>query len=115
MRYKKIKERTKLSVNNSCEGETIETKIERIVTQNEPITDGAPLIYTERNQGVQPAYDIRTDRWDIAIEAMDKVNKTTLAKREEKLKIKTEEKDIPEVKTEQVKPSRYVRQFKINY
>ena len=30
------------------EGETIETKVERVVSNNEPITDGAPLLYTER-------------------------------------------------------------------
>ena len=56
------------------EGETIETKVNRIVNNGEPITDGAPIIYTERKDGVLPEYDIRTDRWDITIDAMDKVN-----------------------------------------
>ena len=32
------------------EGETIETKVARIVQNKEPITDGAPMIYTEKNQ-----------------------------------------------------------------
>ena len=62
------------------EGETIEQKINRVVNNKEPITDGAPIIYTERKAGVQPAYNIRTDRFEIAIEAMDKVAKTNLAK-----------------------------------
>ena len=74
-----------MMVNTSTEGETIETKIERIVNQNEPIEDGAPLIYTERKDGVKPEYDIRTDRWDIAVEAMNTIAKTNVAKRTEKI------------------------------
>lgn len=68
------------------EGETIEQKIERIVNSGEPITDGAPLIYTERKEGILPQYDIRTDRWEIATEAMDKVQASVQAKRDEKYK-----------------------------
>lgn len=30
------------------EGEPIEDKIRRILDENEPITDGAPIIYTEK-------------------------------------------------------------------
>lgn len=75
-----------LNVNESYEGETIEQKINRIVNNKEPITDGAPLIYTERKDGVQPAYDIRTDRWEVAVEAMDAVSKTHTAKREQRIK-----------------------------
>nr|QJB20200.1 MAG: hypothetical protein [Microvirus sp.] len=85
MRYRNIqKNKTSIEVNNSYEGETIETKIERITTQNEPITEGAPLIFTERKNGVMPEYDPRTDRFDVAIEAMDAVTKTNIAKRENK-------------------------------
>lgn len=62
------------------EGERIETKVARIVENNEPITDGAPIIYTNREDGVLPAYNIRTDRWDIAQQAMDAVNQANLAK-----------------------------------
>ena len=47
------------------------------------IAGGAPIIFTDRSEGVLPAYDIRTDRWDIATEAMDRVNKAKIAKREE--------------------------------
>ena len=83
----KIKQRTTLKVNNSVEGETIEEKVRRIIENNEPISDTAPIIYTNRKDGVLPAYDIRTDRFDIAIEAMDKVTKTTIAKRDEAPKL----------------------------
>ena len=52
---------TKLRVNKSYQGETIEQKMERVVQQNEPIKDGAPLVFTERKRGVLPEYDIRTN------------------------------------------------------
>lgn len=74
--------RTSIYLNQSIEGETIEAKVRRIVNNNEPIVDGAPLIYTDRKDGTAPQYDIRTDRWEIAVEAMDKVAKAQAAKRE---------------------------------
>lgn len=55
-------------------GENILTKVRRILDENEPLTDGAPLIYTPKEDGVKPEYDIRTDKWQIAINAMDRVN-----------------------------------------
>ena len=58
------------------EGERIELKIDRMTQNNEPIGDSAPLIYTPRKNGVIAAYDIRTDKWDIALDAMNKVNQT---------------------------------------
>lgn len=74
------------TVNEGYKGETIEQKVTRITVNKEPIKDGAPLIYTERKDGVQPGYDIRTDRWEVAAEAMDKVTGAKLAKREERMK-----------------------------
>lgn len=62
------------------DGESIENKVRRITENNEPITDGAPIIYTNRDDGVLPAYNIRTDRWEIAQQAMDAVNQANLAK-----------------------------------
>lgn len=84
----KTKSTTSISRNTSYEGETIEQKINRIVNNKEPITDGAPLIYTDRKDGVKPETDIRTDRFEIAVEAMDKVQKSHIAKREQRIKEK---------------------------
>lgn len=85
--YKKNKaEKTSLKVNASYKGERVEQKIERILSSKEPITDGAPRVYTDRKDGVKPEYDIRTDRFEIAIEAMDKVNKSHVARREARIK-----------------------------
>ena len=61
-------------------GESIENKVRRITENNEPITDGAPIIYTNREDGVLPAYNIRTDRWEVAQNAMDAVNQANLAR-----------------------------------
>ena len=71
-----------LFVNNSLEGESIEAKVCRIVNNGEPISDGAPLIYTERKDGVKEEYNIRTDRFDIALKAMDYVTASSRAKRD---------------------------------
>lgn len=82
-KYKKPT-KTKLIVNTAYQGETIEMKVSRILNNKEPITDGAPLNYGERKNGINPDCDIRTDRWEHALDGMDKVTKTHLAKREER-------------------------------
>lgn len=71
-----------LFINNSLEGESIEAKVCRIVNNGEPISDGAPLIYTERKDGVKDEYNIRTDRFEIALNAMDYVTASNRAKRD---------------------------------
>lgn len=70
-------------VNEHYEGERIEQKVARVIENNEPIKDGAPLIYTERKDGVLPQFDIRTDKWEIAQSAMDAANKAKIAKGQE--------------------------------
>lgn len=81
--YKVFIKKSKITGIKSYVGETIEAKVRRIVNNKEPIKDGAPLIYTDRKDGVLPGYNIRTDRFDVAVEAMDKVTKSKLAKRAE--------------------------------
>ena len=65
---------------DSYEGESIEEKVAKLIENNEPITDGAPIIYTEKKDGVLPQYDIRTDKWDIAQSAMDLANASKIVK-----------------------------------
>ena len=62
------------------EGESIETKCARVLQNNEPITDTAPIIYTAKEDGVLPAYNIRTDRFDIAMDAYDKISRSAAKK-----------------------------------
>lgn len=80
----KIKESTLTGI-QPYEGITIEERIRKLLNSGEPITDGAPIIYTDRASGVQPQYDIRTDRFEIAIDAMDKVQKQKIAEREARI------------------------------
>lgn len=82
---------TGFRVNKSIEGETIENKVRRITSNGEAITDGAPIIYTERKDGVIAEYDIRTDRFDLAIDAMDSLNRAHIAKRNERHSPKKED------------------------
>lgn len=96
-KYKKAT-RTTLHVNESYMGETIERKVARIMNNKEPITDGAPLIYTERKDGVRPEHNIRTDKWEHAIDAMDRVNKEWQARREDRAKLRAVPKDTGEGK-----------------
>lgn len=89
----KQNERT-LTINDSYIGETIEEKVRRVTRQNEPIEDGAERIYTERKDGVLPEYNIRTDRFELAVDAMDTIAKSKLASREERIKAR-EAKVVP--------------------
>lgn len=77
----KIKHKTRLIRNTSTEGETIEMKVERILTNHEPISDNAPIIFTERKNGVMPEYDIRTDKFDLALEATGHIERSNYVKR----------------------------------
>jgi len=76
--------KTLIKGDKPTEGETIEQKVRRLIENKEPIKDGSPLLYTDRSKGVDPAHNIRTDRWEIATDAMDKVHKSKLAKRDDK-------------------------------
>lgn len=86
-------QQTTINWNNSTEGETIEQKIERIVENKEPIEDGAPIIHTARIDGVMPEYNIRTDRFDLAIDGTDQINQSIIAKRDEKAEAQRQERE----------------------
>lgn len=73
---------TSIEINESVEGESIETKIERMVKNKEKPDGTTDLLYSERSEGVVAGYNIRTDRWDVAIEAMDKATSSKIAKRD---------------------------------
>lgn len=83
-----------ISINKVLEGETLETKVRRILTNKEPIKDGAPIIYLERKDGVLPQYNVRTDRMEIALEAQDSIKRNLYAKRDEAAKAAAEAENI---------------------
>lgn len=55
-----------------------EVKLRKIISgESSSMEDGVfPTIYTEKRDGVLPEYDIRTDRFEVAIDAMDKINQS---------------------------------------
>ena len=75
--------KTKIRVNNSVEGELFEHYIKKIKTSKEPIRDVSPIIYDERKNSINPDCDIRTDKWDFALEAMSKKTDLVLNLRSE--------------------------------
>lgn len=99
MSYKKVTYgKSALKSIETYEGEPIELKLERILSNKEPITDGAPEIYTERKDGAQAQFNIRTDRWEVAAEAMDLVQKNVEAKRTAKAEKRKSESEAKVVK-----------------
>ena len=59
-----------------------EVKLRKIINgEANNMEDGVfPTIYTEKKDGVQPEFDIRTDRFEIALDAMDKINQSAVSK-----------------------------------
>lgn len=88
--YKKRNPKTStLKGRPSLEGESIEAKMRRVMNNKEPIQDGAPLVFTDREEGVLPSMDIRTDKFEQAMDYTDSMTKTHLTKRDERLGAKT--------------------------
>ena len=64
--------------NLTYQAEPREVKLRKIINgESSSMEDGVfPTIYTEKKDGVQPEYDIRTDRFEVAIDAIDKINQS---------------------------------------
>ena len=56
------------------------------MNNKEPITDGAPLQYSQRKDGVNELCNIKSDRFDMALDMTDKITKSHRSKREERHK-----------------------------
>jgi len=68
----------------SREGETIERKLERMMKNGADMGETGEMIFTERNDGVIPETDIRSDRHEIAVDAADTMSQLHLTKRNER-------------------------------
>lgn len=64
--------------NLTYQAEPREVKLRKIISgETSNMEDGVfPTIYTEKKDGVQPEFDIRTDRFEVAIDAIDKINQS---------------------------------------
>lgn len=82
MRTLKVNNNTRINIQNSYIGESIEKKMERVVNNNEAVEAVSPIIYTERKDGVKPEYDIRTDIWQEAQHSMAWVAKQRIEARD---------------------------------
>lgn len=72
--------KSKIQIDNLYEAEPLEMKLRRKMNGgkvDEEEGDGKTwaIAYTEKKDGVKPEYDIRTDRFEIAREAMETIEK----------------------------------------
>lgn len=76
------KSRIHTTLSREMEANSLEEMLRKAISNKEPIKlDTASMAYTERKDGVLPQYDIRTDRWEIALQASDKVSRSNAAMR----------------------------------
>lgn len=80
-KYNLSKKETQFNVNTSVEGETIEEKMRKLTTEKETPPQMFETIYTEKKDGVLAGCDIRTDRFEIAREMAEKIEKSEANKR----------------------------------
>lgn len=72
--------KSKIQINNLYEAEPLEVKLRRKmkggkVDEEEGDRKTWAIAYTEKKDGIKPEYDIRTDRFEIAREAMETLEK----------------------------------------
>lgn len=79
--------KTSIRVNETAEGQTLENAIERAKNNKEPLSGTDPMIYTARKDGVIPAYNPKTDRFSLAAEASDKLEKGRIARAKAKMEV----------------------------
>ena len=91
-------------INEATIGAKLETKIEQLMHEHESTGETAPLLYTAREQGVKESTNIRTDRWEIAVEAADKITRSYLARREDRAAAREKDKPAAPGASEQDKP-----------
>lgn len=97
--YKKQTQiKTSIISNDSVEGETIETRIERLLNNGDEVIEGKELIYTRPEDGVIASFNIRHDHWDdayeqssIMAERRSELDQAQLKKRKDIIKKKEEE------------------------
>lgn len=96
MKIYKIKPRKKLKLKGQTpfEGNSIEFEMSQAMRTNQPISRSmSNLYYTNRKDGVIKECDIRTDRFDVALTAMEKANNQFKNLINEKINKKEEQKE----------------------
>lgn len=62
-----------IALENTYEAEGLEIKLRKMMDNKEPIPEDWVTTYTEKSKGVEPQYNPRTDRWDIAMQTIGKI------------------------------------------
>lgn len=89
------KHKSQIQRTADSKGKSIEEEIRQAVATKAPIETTAPEIYTPLKDGILPQYDIRTDRQELALDAIDKFAKSEILHADEKL-------DEPETEPENI-------------
>ena len=66
---------TGIKRNVSTVGETIEDEVYKMVYEKNIPSAQKSIIFQEKKEGVQPAYNIRTDKFAIALDAIETVTR----------------------------------------
>lgn len=66
------------------EGKSLMEQLRRMLVEGDIPEEEVPIIYTDKGEGVLPGYDIRTDRFEVAREAMEKAKNSEKKERAEK-------------------------------
>lgn len=80
MKFQKTKQWNGCGEPDLYEGERLIHKLQKATEGKNGLEETWPLTYTNKSDGVLPAYDIRTDRWEIAQDGMDKLYQAEAAK-----------------------------------
>lgn len=75
------------------DGMTMETNVALWLKNQNESEEQKEMVYTERKDGINQGMDIRSDRFDIAIDAMDKSAKSIKAKRDAKMNVVKDDED----------------------
>lgn len=77
-----IRPKSRIQTNDLIEdAESLEEQLRKMVAGEEPIQATARINYTDRKDGVHQEYDIRTDRFELAMMASDRIHATQYAAR----------------------------------
>lgn len=93
MKNKKVANSTTIETPRQLEGERLELKVSRKLANKETIEGESPLIYTEKKDGVMAGYNIRTDRFEVALDGLNAIEKSRTAKRETRPDLKVVKND----------------------
>lgn len=64
---------TTIKCSEQYPAESLEKKLERIFNNQETIDSSAPLLYSEKDEGIPASMNVRSDKWEYACEAADKI------------------------------------------